>query len=293
MKLFGGIEVGGTKTIVAVVSTQGEILERDQFPTTNAGDTYRRAADFCMAAAETSSLEAIGVGHFGPLSIDPRATNYGQMLRTPKPGWSNIDVRGALTPLFDCALHVDTDVNAALRGELKWGALRTVGDAVYVTVGTGIGAGMVSGGRFVNGRLHPEVGHMLLPRFTDDADFAGSCPFHGAQCAEGLASGPAIAKRWSTEGVNLESDHPAWDLEARYLAALCANLALVIAPQRIVLGGGVMQQTQLFDSIRRRVDEYLRGYPDTPAPDFIVPPGLGPNAGVLGAAAIAIDRHPS
>jgi fructokinase len=185
----------------------------------------------------------------------------------------------------------DTDVNGAALGERQWGAARGLDTFVYVTVGTGIGGGGMAGGRLLHGLVHPEMGHMRIPHDLSADPFPGHCPFH-RDCLEGLASGPAIEARWGRPARELPPDHPAWGLEAEYLAAMAVNLTTVLSPQRIVLGGGVMEQPQLFPRVRRRVRELLAGYLRSPAileeiDRYIVPPGLGGRAGVLGALALA------
>jgi fructokinase len=235
---------------------------------------------------------AFAVVTFGPVDLrDPASPGYGAIMKTPKAGWEGAHWLNPLREAFpDRPLFVDTDVNGAAFGELTWGAGQGLSDLIYITVGTGIGGGVIAGGRPVHGLLHPEIGHIRFPRNPDD-DFAGVCPFHG-DCLEGLASGPALKTRWGQPAESLPSDHPAWSFHADYLARACANLACTVSPQRIILGGGVMQQDFLFPMIRERLLDRLNGYLDVPEiteqiDRYLVPPGLGQDAGLLGAVALA------
>ncbi|HYQ15658.1 MAG TPA: ROK family protein, partial [Polyangiaceae bacterium] len=210
----------------------------------------------------------------------------------PKPGWANADLVGPLGRALGVPIGFDTDVNAAVLGEARWGAARGLQSAVYVTIGTGIGGGALVGGQLVHGLLHPEMGHLLLPREADDRDFAGNCPFHGGRCWEGLASGPALEKRWGQRAETLPVDHPAWELEARYVGSALATLVLVLSPERLILGGGVMQTEQLLPLVRKQLLRSLAGYVQADellerCEEYVVAPGLGPNAGILGALALA------
>lgn len=292
MNPIGAIEVGGTKTVCAIVTRDGELLARTQFPTASPTATFRQAIDFLIAESSgLGELRRIGVANFGPINVLKASEDYGTLGATPKPGWSGSSVLRELQSLTDLPVNIDTDVNGALLGEAAWGAARGLDNVIYMTVGTGIGAGILAGGRLLQGTSHPEIGHLFLPRMDDDRNFAGTCPYHEGRCAEGLAAGPAISARWSCDAAALPGDHVAWDLEARYLAVLCVNLVLTVSPQRIILGGGVMHQQQLFPLVREYLTEYLAGYVDLSSlssslEDFIVSPGLGDNAGVLGASLI-------
>ncbi len=233
---------------------------------------------------------AIGIAAFGPLDPDPASPTYGHITTTPKEGWAHTDFVGALRRHFDGPIAFDTDVNGAALGEWRWGAARGLDTFIYLTVGTGIGGGGMARGRLLHGLIHPEMGHIRLARDPQRDPFAGICPFHG-DCLEGLASGPALEKRWGQKAETLPPDHPAWDLEADYLAQALHNFICVLSPQRIILGGGVMQQRHLFPRIRARVLASLNGYVQSPAlleriDEYIVPPALGSRAGVLGAIAL-------
>ncbi len=290
--MFGAIEAGGTKFVCVVGTGPERIVARARFPTTTPAETLARAVDFFRPYAD--DLIALGVGSFGPVDLNPASPTFGYITTTPKPGWQNTNVKGYLEEALHVPVVFETDVNAAAWGEYRWGAAQDVDTLVYITVGTGIGGGAVVNGRLVHGLVHPEMGHMRIPHDREADPFAGICPFHG-DCLEGLASGPAIAARWGQRGETLPADHPAWDLEARYLGLAVANLVCVLSPQRVILGGGVMKQAHLFPRVRRVVREVLAGYVRDPALEdhieaYIVPPALGDDAGVLGALALARDR---
>lgn len=291
MGLYAGVEAGGTKFVCVVGTGPHDIRRRTRFPTTTPEETLARVVAFLKEADEP--LEAIGVGSFGPLDLNPASPTYGHITATPKSGWQNVDMVGYLRAHFDVPIAFESDVNAAAWGEHRWGAGRDVDTLVYITVGTGIGGGAIVNGRLVHGLVHPEMGHMRLPHDRERDPFPGICPFHG-DCWEGLASGPAIAARWHADPATLPPDHPAWALEAHYLGLAIANIVCVLSPQRVILGGGVMHQAHLFPLVREGVRDTLAGYiahPDVTEglARFIVPPGLGDDAGVLGALALAMD----
>ncbi len=293
-KLYGAVEAGGTKFVCAIGDRDGRILTEARFPTSDPLTTLQNMVEFFRARrGEFGELAGIGVGSFGPIELDRGADRYGSVLRTPKPGWTGADILGPLICEIGVPLGFDTDVNAAALAEHRWGAGRELDDLVYVTIGTGIGGGALVGGRPVRGLMHPEMGHIFPRRHALDGGFAGVCPFHG-DCLEGLAAGPAIIARSGAPLDRLDPDHPQWVIEADYLGQLCANLVLMLSPQRIVLGGGVMNQSQLYAPIRERLVAWLGGYIDR-APfgeeidAYVVAPGLGARAGVMGALALAID----
>lgn len=293
--LFGGIEAGGTKFVCAIGDAAGNVIEESRFPTRDPATTLREVcAFFAGARARHGRPRAYGVASFGPLNINPLSAGYGRMLKTPKIGWSDFDVRGVLELELGAPVGISTDVNAAGLAEARWGSGKGLPTLVYVTVGTGIGAGVIHRGQPFFGLTHPEIGHIHVRRHPHDLEFAGVCPFHG-DCLEGLASGPAIFARG---GQSLAAASPAeaiWDIEADYLGQLCAQLVGTLAPHRILLGGGVMQQERLFGSIRARMRQWLGGYnvqPEVHQDEFICAPGLGNQAGVKGALALAIDAAP-
>ena len=292
--MIGAVEAGGTKFICAIGDVAGRLLSEERIATTDPQTTLAAMlASLRRQSAAHGSLAAIGVGSFGPVELDRTSAHYGYILRTPKPGWRMIDLAGTLGREFSCPVGFDTDVNAAAIAEHRWGAARGAGDMVYVTVGTGIGGGVLVAGAPVHGLLHPEIGHIHPQRHPADRDFNGVCPFHG-DCLEGLASGPAILARSGASLDRLDENHPQWDIQADYLGQLCMTLVLTTSPRRIVMGGGVMNQTRLLPKIRERLQHWLHGYVDRPqvlvAPDeFVVAPALGSQAGVLGALALGID----
>lgn len=289
---LGAIEAGGTKFVCAVGTGPTELLEETTFPTTSPTETLERAASFFKeAAARQGKLSAIGIASFGPVDLRPDSASYGFITTTPKAGWQQTEFAGLFARAFDVPVGFDTDVNAAALAEWRWGAARGKGSCLYVTVGTGIGGGFVVGGRTLKGLLHPEMGHVRVSKRSDDP-FEGNCPFHGDACLEGLASGPALERRWKQNARDWAADHPGWALEADYLAQAIVNWILTLSPEVVVLGGGVMQQRHLFPPIRARVTELLAGYLQVPEvlesrADYIQPPALGERSGVLGALALA------
>ncbi|CAM4150309.1 ROK family protein [Saccharibacillus endophyticus] len=285
--IIGAIEAGGTKFVCGIGNEHGEISDRISFPTEEPGKTTQKAADYF----KDKGIEALGVGSFGPLDLDTSSATYGHVTTTPKPGWANYDLLGHLKKELNVPAGFDTDVNAAAFGEARWGAAQGLDSCLYYTVGTGIGVGVYAGGRLIHGLIHPEGGHVLVRRHPDDT-FAGACPYHG-DCLEGMAAGPAIAKRWGQSGDSLSEDHPAWDIEAHYLAEAITGAILLLSPKKIILGGGVMYQNQLFPLIRQKVAKNLNGYVASSALDdldrYIVPPGLGDNAGLVGSVALGVE----
>lgn len=292
-RLYGAVEAGGTKFNCAIADETGAIRAQTRVPTQDPATTLSAVREFFRGAAGGDvQFAAIGIGAFGPVVLNKHSARYGFIGRTPKAGWSNTDLAGMLAREFSCPVGFDTDVNAAALGEHRWGAGQDVASLVYVTVGTGIGAGVLVDGAPLHGLMHPEMGHMLPRRPALDADFAGICPFH-RDCLEGVASGPAIVARSGAQLWQLDGAHPQWELEADYLGQLCAHLVLAVSPQRIVMGGGVLSQSRLLPLIRRRLLHWLGGYVDrseilADADRYIAPPALGEQAGVLGALVLAL-----
>ena len=288
--LFAGIEAGGTKWVCMIAAHPEDIRASTRFPTTQPEETIGTAIAFIKKQIQPGELKGLGIGSFGPLDLDPESPTYGFLTTTPKPGWANSDLISPFRKAFDLPTGFDTDVNAAALGEARWGAAQGLNDFVYMTIGTGIGgAGMVNGG-LIHGLVHPEMGHVRIPHDKERDPFPGVCPYHG-DCLEGLATGPAIEARWGKRGEKLPPEHPAWQLEAHYLALGIANLIFTLSPQRIILGGGVMEQEQLFPLIRKSVLDILSNYISAKEileniEQYIVPPGLGSQAGVLGAIAL-------
>ncbi len=286
--MFGGIEAGGTK-FVCGVGTSPEDLRTASFPTSSPDVTLPQVIQFFRDA--NVSLSGIGIGSFGPIDLHSASPTYGRITSTPKVGWANFDLVGAIGSELKVPIGFDTDVNAALLGEARWGAARDLSDAIYMTIGTGIGGGALVAGRLAHGLVHPEMGHLRLPHDRTRDPFDGLCPYHG-DCLEGLAAGPAIQARWGAVAMTLPSQHPAWALEAQYLAYGLNNLAVTLSPQRILLGGGVMQQAQLFTMIRKEFAQLLNGYVQNREliehlDRYIQPPQLGGRAGILGALVLA------
>ncbi len=283
MDVLGAIEAGGTKFVCAA-GTGPDDLELRSFPVTSPAATMEAVIGFFRGR---QGLRAIGIGSFGPVDLQPASPTFGHITTTPKLGWRNFDLVGTVRKAFDLPIGFDTDVNAAALGEARWGAGQGFRDLLYLTVGTGIGGGALVDGRAVHGLLHPEMGHIRVPHDWARDPYPGACPFH-ADCLEGLASGPAIEARWGMPGMDLPKDHPAWELEAHYLALGLANWVCTLSPPRIVMGGGVMQQAQLFPMVRRELQSLLNGYIQ---PGDVVPPQLGARSGVLGALALAEEAR--
>ena len=292
MAVWGGIEAGGTKFVCAVASGPDAILAETRFPTTTPGETIGRAtAFFREQRAAHGALEAIGIASFGPVDPNPASPTFGHITTTPKPGWAQCNFAGRVRDELNVPVGFDTDVNGAALAEGRWGAAQGLDTFVYLTVGTGIGGGAMVAGRLVHGMLHPEMGHVHVPHDLARDPYPGRCPYH-KDCLEGLACGPAIEERWGQRAEELRSDHPAWALEADYLAYGLVSQIYILSPQRIILGGGVMEQRRLFPMIRERVVTILNAYVQSPLllerlDEYIVPPALGGRAGVLGAIALA------
>jgi fructokinase len=289
MTLFGGIEAGGTKFVCAVGRGPDDLRAETRFSTTTPQETIGKAIEFFEQQPEPP--DAIGIGSFGPVDPNQNSPKYGYITTTPKPGWANTDFLGVVRAAFDVPVGFDTDVNAAALGEHRWGAAQGLDTFVYLTIGTGIGGGAMVGGKLLHGVMHPEMGHILLPHDHERDPFGGVCPYH-EDCLEGLATGPALEARWGQRAETLPDDHPAWELEAHYLALGLVNIITTLSPQKIIMGGGVMQKTQLFPLVRQEVQTTLNGYIQVPEllneiENYIVPPALGGKAGVLGAIAIA------
>ncbi len=290
--MLGGIEAGGTK-FVCGVGTGPDDLHVEQFQTATPEITLAEVVSFFQRNGG-DDLQAIGVGSFGPVDLDLSSPTYGHITTTPKPGWAHFDLAGTIARELNVPVGFDTDVNVALMGEARWGAAEGLSDFIYLTVGTGIGGGAMVHGQVVHGLIHPEIGHLRVPHDLTADPFAGVCSYHG-DCLEGLACGPAIQKRWNAPAATLPEGHPAWALEAHYLALALMNLTLTLSPQRILLGGGVMQQPQIFALLRAEFAKLLNGYlqhPDIEDLDqFIQPPGLGSRAGILGSLVLAEIEH--
>jgi fructokinase len=291
-RLYGAIEAGGTKFICMVGTGPADIVAEVRFPTTTPADTIRRAVEFLQPYATRGGLAAVGIASFGPVDLDPCSSTYGYITTTPKPHWSGVDLCGPVREALQLPIAFDTDVNAAAFGEQFWIPERLQLDPfLYMTVGTGIGVGVVINGLPLHGLLHAEAGHFLLPHDVEADPFTGVCPYHG-DCLEGLASGLAIKQRWQRTPEELPEGHPGWELEYHYLASALVNLIYAYSPRRIILGGGVSQHPGLHEAVRSRVRVFLRGYIRSPLlaegiNEYICPPALGHRSGGLGAMALA------
>ncbi len=285
--VLGALEAGGTKMVMSVGDDLGHMVDRISIPTTTPEETMPGIISFF----KKYPVEALGVGCFGPLDLNASSSTFGYITSTPKLAWRNFPLIKTLQEGLHVPVALDTDVNGAALAENMLGAAKGLKSCLYVTVGTGIGGGLVVEGNLVHGLVHPEFGHMLLRPQPEDPAPQGFCPYHKG-CLEGMACGPAIEKRWGCSAKELTQDHPAWVLEAHYLAQMCANAIVTFSPEKIILGGGVMQQEHLFPMIRRETLILLGGYVQHPAilngmEDYIVPPGLSVNSGVMGAFLLA------
>lgn len=288
---FGTLEAGGTKMVLSVGNENNELLEQASIPT----ESPEKTIPEMIRWFRDKGIVSLGIGTFGPVDLNPASPTYGWITKTPKPGWSDTPLLPPMREKLGVPALIDTDVNAAALAEWKLGAAKGLNSCLYVTVGTGIGAGLVIEGKLVHGLMHPELGHMLLRQEPTDPAPQGFCPFHQG-CLEGLAAGPAIEKRWGTSARNLPPDHKAWDLEAAYLAQMCMNAVCAFSPEKIILGGGVMQQKHLFPLIREKTLALLNGYiqeekilQHTDA--YITEPGLGTKSGATGALLLARQAY--
>ena len=289
--LFGTLEAGGTKMVLSVGNEHYELLEQVSIPTESPEKTIPAMIDWFR----NRKIMALGIGSFGPVDLNPASSTYGWITKTPKPGWSETPLLPPMRDELGIPVLIDTDVNAAALAEWQLGAAKGLNSCLYVTVGTGIGAGLVIEGQLVHGIVHPELGHMLLRQEANDPAPLGFCPYHQG-CLEGLASGPAIQKRWGIKAQELPPDHEAWELETAYLAQMCMNAVCAFSPQKIILGGGVMQQKQLFPLIRQKTSELLNGYIQAKEilsgiDTYIVEPGLGTRSGATGALLLALRAY--
>ena len=285
---IGALEAGGTKMVCAVGDENGQILERVSIVTENPDKTMPEILEFFRQY----TLDAIGIGTFGPVDLDRTSPTYGYITSTPKISWRNFNLLGSMKREFAVPIGLDTDVNASAIGEASYGITRGLDSSIYITVGTGIGVGVILDGKEVHGMQHPEAGHILLVRHPED-NYTGRCPYH-PNCLEGLASGPAIEERFGVKAAELPEDSLAWEIESFYLAQALVDFTLVYSPKRIVLGGGVMHQKQLFPKIREKYREMLNHYVDTPhvkdLNNYIVPYSLDDNQGIMGCIRIGLDE---
>lgn len=282
---LGAIEAGGTKMVCAIGDENGSVFDQITIPTTTPEATLPKMIDYFTE----QSIEALGIGAFGPVDLNKKSSTYGYILDTPKIAWKQYDLLGNLKKTFNIPIGIDTDVNAACLGEMTFGVAKELDCVVYLTIGTGIGAGISVGGNLLHGMLHPEAGHVLIKKHKSDT-FDGTCPYH-KDCFEGLASGPAIESRYGKKAYELDGKIEVWELEAYYIAQALANYIMILSPQKIILGGGVMKQLQLFPLIHQEVTKAVGGYLNTnqlnDIKNYIVPASLSGNQGILGALELA------
>lgn len=281
---YGAIEAGGTKFVCAVSDENLNIIERVSIKTTIPEETIKGVFDFF----DKYELKAMGIGSFGPIDINKKSKTYGYITTTPKEGWNFYDFLGTVKNRYNIEVVFTTDVNAAAFGELKKGAAIGLESCLYLTIGTGIGGGAIVNGKVLEGYGHPEMGHILLRRHKED-NYMGKCPYH-KDCFEGMASGPAIEERHKKKAYDLEENEEVWKMEAYYIAQGLMNYVLTLNPERIILGGGVMKQRQLFPLVRQELKKLIAGYIDMPNLDeYIVPPMLEDNSGIIGCLLLAME----
>lgn len=291
---IAGIEAGGTKFFTTIGDMDGNVIERHRTDTTTPEQTMKEVLEILKDFQDKYEFKALGLACFGPIDINPKSKTYGYITNTPKIAWQNFDIVSSIKSVYDGPIGFNTDVNAAAICEQLWGCAQDLENLLYLTVGTGVGGGVICNNKLVQGAMHPEIGHLFISQNPED-DFEGCCPFHGT-CIEGLASGTAINKRWKVAHAGaLNDDHIAWVFEAEYLAKALVNYICSFSPERIILGGGVMHKTILFDMIRKNVTKYLNNYFDYPAlkdmDKFIVPASFGDNTGVKGSLALALETY--
>jgi fructokinase len=284
VSVYGGIETGGTKWECAIGTGPDDLRATATIPTTTPEETIGRVVAFFE---REGPVAVIGIGSFGPIDQKPGSATWGHIMSTPKPGWANTDVGGEIGRRLSVPVAFETDVNAAALGEHRWGAAQGLDTFCYITIGTGIGGGGMTGGRLLHGLAHPEFGHMRIPHDRARDPFEGVCPYHG-DCWEGLASGRAIEARWGRPAAELDGDDEIWMLQAHYLALGLVSVICVLSPERLLLGGGVMRRPGLLPLVRREVEGLMNGYQETAT---IRLPALAPRSGVLGAIALAEARE--
>lgn len=288
---IGALEAGGTKMVCAIGNEMGEIFEKISIPTETPEITMPKMIEYFR----DRKVEALGIGCFGPIDLNRNSDSYGYITTTPKLAWSNYNIVGVLKEALKIPVGFDTDVNASALGESTWGITKDLENSMYITIGTGIGTGIITNGKMLHGMLHPEGGHLLLSKHPND-DFEGICPYHNT-CLEGLASGPAIEARWGKKGDELSAHKEVWELEAYYIAQALVNYIMIISPERIVLGGGVMHQEHIMPLIRKEVKRLMSGYIKTKQlediENYIVFPSLNDNQGIMGALKLGINEYQS
>lgn len=286
---LGALEAGGTKMVCAIGDENGKIFERVSMPTETPKITIPRL----IAWFADKQIEALGIGCFGPIDLNRSSETYGYITTTPKLAWANYDIVGAFKAALGVPVGFDTDVNGSALGEATWGITRGLDNSIYITIGTGVGVGVISNGKLLHGMLHPEGGHILLKKHQDDT-YEGNCPYHKT-CLEGLAAGPAIEARWGKKGVELAGRREVWELEAYYIGQALADYIVMLSPQRIVLGGGVMHQEHMLPLVREELKRQLNGYIQTKELEdlesYVVLPSLNDNQGIIGALKLALMEY--
>lgn len=287
--VYGLVEAGGTKFVLGIAKGPQDILAKTRIPTTTPEETIAAMVEwFVEQTGLLGPLDSIGIASFGPIELDRTSSRWGRIGQTPKVGWSGADLIGPLAKRFGCSIAVETDVNAAAKSEMLWGSAREAKTAIYVTVGTGIGGGVIINGELLQGNRHPELGHMRIARHPMDEQFLGACPSHGS-CLEGLAAGPSILQRWGKPLSELEAGHHGHDVIANYLGQMVCNLQSIFEPDTIVLGGGVMNTPGLLEAVGEQADNIGAGYFATCASEILARPGLNENSGLLGALSLAMQ----
>ncbi|MCR5823199.1 MAG: ROK family protein [Lachnospiraceae bacterium] len=283
--LYGTLEAGGTKMVTGLINEKGEVLERASFPT----ETPEKTMPVLIDWFKERKPDALGIGTFGPADLDETSPTYGYITSTPKLDWRDYNLLGAFKEALGIPIGFDTDVNAAALGEATFGCMKGLSDGIYITIGTGVGVGVLTNGKLLHGMLHPEAGHILLRQNPIDR-FEGNCPYH-RNCFEGLAAGPAIEKRYGKSAKELKDIPEVWELEAEYISQALVNYIMILSPKKIVLGGGVMHQEQLFPLVRKKTLDLLNRYINTKEiadiDNYIVPASLNDNQGILGCARLA------
>lgn len=291
--LIAGIELGGTKIVCVLASGPDRVIDEARVPTTTPDETLSAIETVLDGWKRDHGFDALGLGSFGPIDVDPTSPTWGSITSTPKPGWSHVDVARRLRDRFAVPTAFDTDVSGAALAEGRWGGAQGLESFCYITVGTGVGVGVVSSGRPARGLGHVEAGHLRVGRAVGDG-WAGACVYHG-DCVEGLASGFAVEKRTGQRGETIGADDPVWPLVAHALAGLCHNLVLTALPQRILIGGSVANhQPQVLPMLRNRLVESLAGYAQgeqiaAQIEAFVTSPALGDQAGPMGSVALGLD----
>ena len=285
---LGALEAGGTKMVCAIGNENGEIFERISIPTETPEITLPKLIEYF----KDKEIEALGIGCFGPIDVNRNSETYGYITTTPTLAWANCDIVGAFKKALNIPVGFDTDVNGSALGEATWGITKGLENSVYITIGTGVGMGIMSNGKLLHGMLHPEAGHILMRKHPED-HYEGKCPYHKT-CLEGLAAGPAIEARWGKKGIELADKKEVWELEAYYIGQALVDLILVLSPEKIILGGGVMHQEHMMPLVREEVRKQMAGYIKTKQMDdldnYIVLPSLNDNQGIMGALKLAVDE---